>query len=498
MGTLKRREFLQAGALALGGTFLTSRLAFARTGDAKSRFVFIVMRGALDGLAAAPPYGDSDYAGLRRELALKAPGSPGGALPLNGFFGLHPSLTFLHDSYTARELVVFHAIASPYRERSHFDGQDVLENGSPQAHAVQTGWLNRALASLQSGHGQPKELGVALGQNIPLVMRGPASVTSWSPSKLAALDEDTLERITDLYAGDPLLAARLADALAADAIADSAGAPMRAAAADTTPHAVAADMSSAGARHAGGTAAKGAAGDSAAHAVTVDASAVGARHAGAASVTDGPLAVNGTNAGATATRGPTADPNAGGANTPSNQPLLQRAKPTRYTEVVRAAAGFLRRDDGPQVAVFDTTGWDTHANEGNAEGQLAGRLAALDAGLRTLKEELGPRWADTAVLLATEFGRTAATNGTRGTDHGTATAAFLLGGAVQGGRVLVDWPGLSSRSLYEGRDLKPTTDLRSVLKGVLSEHLLVPSSALESSVFPNSTGVRPIKGLLRA
>jgi uncharacterized protein (DUF1501 family) len=445
MRTLKRREFLHAGAMALGGAFLTSRLAFARTGSGKSRFIFIVMRGALDGLAAAPSYGDPDYAGLRRELAIKAPGSPGGALPLDGFFGLHPGLTFLHDSYAARELVVFHAIASPYRERSHFDGQDVLENGSPQAHAVQTGWLNRALASLQSGHGQPKELGVALGQNVPLVMRGPASVTSWSPSKLAALDEDTLERITDLYAGDPLLAARLADALAADAIADSVGAPMQAAAAETVAHAVTADMSSAGTGHAGA-----------------------------------------------------ADPAAGRANMFPNQPLLQRAKPMRYTELVRAAAGFLRRDDGPQVAVFDTTGWDTHANEGSAEGQLAGRLAALDAGLRTLKDELGPIWADTAVLLATEFGRTAATNGTRGTDHGTATAAFLLGGAVQGGRVVADWPGLSARSLYQGRDLKPTTDLRSVLKGVLSEHLLVSSSALESSVFPNSAAARPIKDLLRA
>jgi uncharacterized protein (DUF1501 family) len=242
-------------------------------------------------------------------------------------------------------------------------------------------------------------------------------VTSWSPSKLAALDDDTLERITDLYAGDPLLAARLADALAAGAIADSAASPMQAAAAmaDALP----------------------------------------------------------------------------------NQSLPQRAKPMRYTELVRAAAGFLRRDDGPQVAVFDTTGWDTHANEGNAEGQLAGRLAALDAGLRTLKEELGPAWADTAVVLATEFGRTAATNGTRGTDHGTATAAFLLGGAVQGGRVLADWPGLSAHSLYQGRDLKPTTDLRSVLKGVLSDHLLVSSSVLETSVFPNSADARPIKDLLR-
>jgi len=409
-----RRQFLQAGALALGGAFLTSRLAFARTETGTSRFVFIIMRGALDGLAAVPPHGDSDYSGLRRELALKPPGSQGGVLPLNGFFGLHPSLSFLRDSYTAKELVVFHAIASPYRERSHFDGQDVLENGLVKPHAAQTGWLNRALTGLQPGQARPKELGVALGQNIPLVMRGPAAVTSWSPSKLAALDDDTLQRITDLYSGDPLLAARLADALAATAIADAPEPAMQA---------------------------------------------------------DLP--------------------------TPQSNPL-QRGKPVRYTEIVRATAGFLRRDDGPRVAVFDTTGWDTHANEGNAEGQLAGRLAALDAGLRNFKEELGPTWANTAILLATEFGRTAATNGTRGTDHGTATAAFLLGGAIQGGRVLADWPGLSSRALYQGRDLKPTADLRSVLKGVLSEHLLVSNRTIETEVFPDSTDARPLKGLFRA
>jgi uncharacterized protein (DUF1501 family) len=464
MRTLKRRDFLQTGALALGGAFLTSRLAFASTGSSKSRFVFIIMRGALDGLAAAPPYGDPDYAGLRRELALKAPGSPGGALPLNGFFGLHPSFGFLHDAYSARELLVFHAIASPYRERSHFDGQDVLENGSLQPHAVQTGWLNRALASLQAGHG--KELGVALGQNFPLVMRGPASVTSWSPSKLAALDEDTLERITDLYAGDPLLASRLADALAADAIANAA---------------------SEGAMQSAAARAYGSRDDH----VAADANRT---------VRDTPADSNAMQ-GARNTAASNVQPadDAGDMHAAdAKQPLLQRAKPMRYTEVVRAAAGFLRRDDGPQVAVFDTTGWDTHANEGNAEGQLAGRLAALDAGLRTLKDELGPAWADTAVLLATEFGRTAATNGTRGTDHGTATAAFLLGGAVQGGHVLADWPGLSARSLYQRRDLKPTTDLRSLLKGVLSEHLLVSSSALDSSVFPNSADARPIKGLFRA
>jgi uncharacterized protein (DUF1501 family) len=408
---MERREFLRLTALS-AGALLTSRLAFARTAPGKSRFVLVIMRGALDGLAAVPPYGDPDYAGLRREVALRAPGETSAALPLNGFFGLHPSLQFLQQCYAARELTVFHAVASPYRERSHFDGQDVLENGTPHAHAVQSGWLNRALAQLPGSGG--REAGVALGQNVPLVIRGSAAVTSWSPSKLTALDDDTLARITDLYAGDPLLASRLADA--------------------------------------------------------VNANALVAEEAGSDAMT-------------------------------AMTPVSGAARPApgaRYAEVARAAAGFLREADGPNVAVFDTTGWDTHANEGGAQGQLAGRLTALDTGLATLKQELGNSWNDTAVLLVTEFGRTAAINGTRGTDHGTATAAFLVGGAVAGGRVIADWPGLSARALYQGRDLAPTLDLRAVLKGILAQHLAVPARALDQAVFPDSSAVAPLRDLLRA
>ena len=420
---MKRRDFLTAGTLAASGALLASRLSFANTTrNGKSRFVFIILRGALDGLAAVPPHGDRDYVSLRRDLALPA----GSVLPLNNLFGLHPSLNFLAESFTARELIVFHAVASPYRERSHFDGQDVLESGHVRAHAAQSGWLNRALASIPAGRVSDKELGVALGQNTPLVMRGPAAVTSWSPSKLAALDDDTLERITDLYAGDPLLARRIADALAADAIADS---PMMSVDPGAGMGVVASDVSN------------------------------------------------------------TSAPN------PRGKP--EAARGALYTEVVHAAAEFLRRDDGPKVAVFDTTGWDTHANEGSAQGQLAGRLAALDAGLRALKEQLGPAWGETAVLLATEFGRTAAINGTRGTDHGTGAAAFLVGGAVRGGRVIADWPGLAGRALYEGRDLMPTLDLRSVLKGVLEEHLLISARALDTAVFPDSGAAKALGGLVR-
>jgi len=419
---MQRREFLNLGALLAGGALLTSRVAFARTDERRPRFVLIIMRGALDGLATVPPYGDRDYAALRGEFALRAPGEAGGALPLDGFFGLHPSLAFLQQCYAARELTVLHALASPYRERSHFDGQDVLENGSPRARALTSGWLNRALAS-SPPPGQ--EAGVALGQNVPLVMRGPAAVTSWSASKLGALDEDTLARITDLYAADPLLSVRLADALAADAIACADGAVSLAATApDTAPRA----MSAAG-------------------------------------------------------------------TPPPARPA--QANGARYAQVVRAAAGFLRQEAGPRVAMFDTAGWDTHANEGAAQGQLAGRLGALDSGLATLKQELGPVWSDTAVLLVTEFGRTAAINGTRGTDHGTATAALLVGGAVAGGRVIADWPGLAARALYQGRDLAPTLDLRSVLKGLLHEHLQVPPRELERTVFPDSRTARPLTGLVR-
>jgi uncharacterized protein (DUF1501 family) len=397
---------------------ISSRLAFARTAINRSRFVLILMRGALDGLAAVPPYADPDYVSLRREVALGGPGKASGALPLNGFFGLHPALRSLHQCYLARELTVFHALASPYRERSHFDGQDVLENGTPQPHALQSGWLNRALAQLPGSAG--REAGVIPGQSVPLVMRGPAAVTSWLPSNLAALDEPTLQRITDLYPQNVVLAGRLADALAAGAMASEAR-----------------DRS-----------------------------------------------------GERASEKSTAVVSGNAHPVPANT--------ARYTEVVRAATAFLRQPEGPNIAVFDTSGWDTHANAGGAQGQLAARLAALDAGLGTLKRELGGVWGDTAVLLVTEFGRTAALNGTRGTDHGTATAAFLVGGAVAGGRVISDWPGLSARSLYKGRDLAPTLDLRAVLKGILVEHLGVSPRALEQTIFPGSSSVQPLRDLLRA
>src|SRR5262245_26474893 len=398
-------------AVACGLLTQLPRLSFAAA-DSESRLVLVILRGALDGLTAVPPYGDSDYASARRELAIAKPGAKAGALELDRTFGLHPSLKQLHQRFQRHELAIVHAVASPYRERSHFDGQNVLENGTPQPSGTTSGWLNRAIAVMPAAaRSTPQELGLALGQNVPLVLRGDQRVTSWAPSLLPEVEPDTLARLADLYAGDPILAMRLNEATAIDALASE-------------------QMGS-------------------------DSSASRAARAGAGNI-------------------------------------------ARLKLMASTAGKFLSAADGPRVGVFDATGWDTHAQEGAATGQLAQRLQGLDEVLDTLTTGLQPVWKHTVIVVVTEFGRTVALNGTRGTDHGTGTCAFVLGGAVNGGRVIADWPGLNARSLYESRDLKPTTDLRAVFKGVLLAHYNITSRQLDDSVFPSSASARPLQDLLHA
>jgi uncharacterized protein (DUF1501 family) len=167
-----------------------------------------------------------------------------------------------------------------------------------------------------------------------------------------------------------------------------------------------------------------------------------------------------------------------------------------FSEAAGNAAKFLAQPDGPRVGALALDGWDTHVNEGIATGRLSQLLGALDDALATVQTNMGPAWNDTVVALATEFGRTAHINGTDGTDHGTATVALLVGGALKGGRVIADWPGLKSTDLYENRDLKPTTDLRAVLKGVLKDHLRADDRVLAQNVFPGSADVKPMTGLV--
>lgn len=390
-----RRAFLQSAALA-GVTAMLPRFTLADA-DTDARLVLVILRGALDGLAAVPAYGDSSYVKQRGALAITSLDSR-----LDGMFALNPALVHLHERYRAKELIVFHAAASPYRERSHFDGQDLLENGTATPSAVRDGWLNRMLPALPVARTRSTEqLAVALAQNVPLVLRGEARVNSWAPSRLPETDADTLERITDLYADDAYFAERLQAALAAN------------------------------------------------------------------------------------------DVVAGGMNAGRRDPLGQ------FNLITSAAGKLLAPQNGSRIAVIEVGGWDTHANQGADAGQLANRLRALDQGLEALRAALGPTWARTAVLVVTEFGRTVAVNGTRGTDHGTATCAFLVGGAVAGGRVIADWPGLATSALYQGRDLQPTLDLRSVFKGVLAGHFDAAERDIEERVFPDSRKVRPLEGLIR-
>jgi uncharacterized protein (DUF1501 family) len=390
-----RRDALKT----LGGLAALSALpglALAQGAPGDRRLVFVFLRGGLDGLSAVPAYGDPDFARRRGELTIAPPGETNGALKLDATFGLHPLLPEMHKLYAAGELAVLHAAATPYRDRSHFDAQNVLENGTAKPYGRDAGWLNVALVESAQRSG-----GVALGASVPLVLRGAAPVTSWSPSVMPSPDPDLLERLGRLYRDDPLLAKPFAAAVETQALMEGQG--MR----------------------------------------------------------DGGMGGRGAPVGA----------------------------------LVQAAGRFLTQPGGPRVATIDFGGWDTHANQAGDLGPLARNLRQLDRAMVQLKTALGPAWKHTAVLVVTEFGRTVAVNGSRGTDHGTAAAAFALGGAVRGGRVIAQWPGLADRDLHEGRDLRATLDLRALFKAALAAQLGTGESALETKVFPDSRGVRPLEGL---
>jgi uncharacterized protein (DUF1501 family) len=393
------------------------------------RFVVVVLRGAMDGLAAVPPYADPDYRATRGSLALAEPGKDQGILDLDGFYGLHPALQPLHDSYSKGELAVIHAVATPYRDRSHFDGQDLLENGTVTPHALDNGWLNRALGLM----GGDRTLGLAVGQSVPLILRGSAKVTSWAPSRLPEVSPDFLDKVADLYRRDPLFGTALAEGMSDQALVDRVM-----------------DQG------------------------TVDRSAMD----------QGAMDPEATARPATQSDGATMDADA------------RRGRTVALIKQVTGTVGKLLADPaGPRLAVIDVPGWDTHAGQGTTVGQLAPVLKALGEGLAEFAPALGPAWRETAMLTLTEFGRTAAVNGTAGTDHGTASAAFLMGGAVHGGRVIADWPGLSRDKLYQGRDLAPTTDTRAICKALLRDHLGLPGDAIDRVVFPGSGEVRAMTEL---
>jgi uncharacterized protein (DUF1501 family) len=367
-----------------------------------------VLRGALDGLAAVAPVGDPDWMRLRGDNAHTLNGA-NAALPLDAMFALNPAMPNLYRLYKSNQAAVVHAVATPYRERSHFDGQDVLESGLPRPGSVDTGWLNRALISLAPGErvNSRGRDAFAVGPVAPLVVRGKAQVLSWTPPRLPPASDDTVMRLLDLYRHtDPVMAQALEERIGLTAIARAGGMDQ---------------------------------------------------------------------------------------NGKASAPGQVRAY---FAESAGAAARFLAQADGPRIGALAFDGWDTHANEGESNGRLATLLGALDGAIAAVETGMGDHWKDTAVVVVTEFGRTARINGTDGTDHGTATIALLAGGAIKGGRVIADWPGLKDANLLDGRDLKPTLDLRAVLKGLLHDHVRVDTAALSDSVFPGSSPIAPMRGLI--
>lgn len=381
---IARRKLLSAAGLGAGALFVAPGLALA-TVPTERRFVFIIQRGAADGLDIVRPHGDPAFAGMRGMLVeTTATGTK-----LDGMFTLHPALTEVGKMYGKGEALFVHAVASPYRDRSHFDGQNVLETGGAQPYAVRDGWLNRLVAMLPRSSDQA----IAIASTVPTALRGSVQVASYEPSALPQAQDDLLTRVTALYDADPELHPVWAAALETKGLAAQANARQ--------------DPASLG----------------------------------------------------------------------------------------RLTASFLTKPSGPRIAMLETLGWDTH----NAQkGRLSNQLRGLDSMLAALRDGLGSAWAETTVLVATEFGRTAAVNGTGGTDHGTASAAMLVGGAVKGGRVISDWPGLAPSKLYQARDLRPTTALDALIVGAAAEGLALDPERVGRGLFAQATGHRPISGLIKA
>jgi uncharacterized protein (DUF1501 family) len=409
-----RRELLLASGVLFAWAYLPK---LARAEGRDPRFLVIVLRGALDGLATVAPVGDPNWIKLRGDKALTLDGA-NAALPLDSFFALNPAMPNLHRLYQAGQATIVHAAATPYRERSHFDGQDVLESGLGKPGSVDSGWLNRALAALEpTGRARTNARAFGVGPVTPLVVRGPAPVVSWTPPRLPPVSNETILRLLDLYNHtDPALARALEERMDLAAIARAGG------------------META------------------------------------------------------------LDQN--GQPRPGGQPAGPAQVRAYFAESAGAAAKFLANAEGPRIGALAFDGWDTHVDEGAVRGRLATLLGALDGAVAAIETNMGAAWNETVVAVVTEFGRTARINGNDGTDHGTATVALMAGGALKGGRVIADWPGLKDADLHDGRDLKPTTDLRAVLKGVLKDHLRVDDKVLATRVFPDSAAVPPLPGLV--
>jgi len=379
---LTRRRFVTISSAA-GASLLAPRLTFAAA-NTDRRFIFFILRGAVDGLEMVIPYADSNYQKARGTLAIEQEKST----KLDGTFALHPALTQTASMFASGQALFVHAIASSFRDRSHFDAQNILETGGKAPYAQKDGWLNRLAALAPKAPAEP----IAFASTVPAALRGPAEVTSYAPSALPDAPDDLYARVAQLYEQDAQL-------------------------------------------HKLWTAAMDARGMASGTSARPDAASLG-----------------------------------------------------------KLAATFLAKENGPRIAMLESSGWDTHNQQ---TGRLNRQFTALDATLGAMRDGLGDVWNKTIILVATEFGRTVAPNGTGGTDHGTATAAMVLGGAVKGGRVLTDWPGLAPGNLFENRDLRPTLAINSLISGVAGESLGIEPGLVLRTLFADANSVKPLEGFLK-
>jgi uncharacterized protein (DUF1501 family) len=430
---LNRRQFLSLSAAASLGSSLSLSPLMAMGDDYKDkRFVFVILRGGMDAVSAVAPYAEQNYYDSRPKLAVPRPGDRGGLIDLDGYFGFHPALAKLKPYYDNKELAVVHAVASSYRGRSHFDAQDVLENGTEKINGAKDGWLNRLVGTMAANGRDASKIGLAIGDQVPLAFQGGVNVASWHPlmNQSAQLDA-FISKVLPLYKDHPVLGKSLQDGK---------------------------------------------------YIKTMAMAAMG----------DGPSYLEDQ-----LDTSPTDDMMMGD-DARMDGKLPPRHRATLSPANMKVVGALLSKENGPRVAMFESGGWDTHARQGVVLGALGNRLGTLAEMLDILAQSMQSVWDDTVVLVTTEFGRQVQENGSQGTDHGTGSLALVMGGAVNGGKIYGDWPTIAEDSLFEKRDLMPTTDLRAVQKAVLHGHLGVPLTDINHTILPGSGGVKMMYGLVRS
>jgi len=371
---ISRRDFLKGTATSL---FLAGfNLPALATSSRKKNLVVIMLRGGMDGLCAVPVIGDKNFEKRRKNILIE------NTIKLNSDFALHPRLKGFHQCWEENTGSIVHATSIPYKQRSHFEGQNLMESGGRVPYQEKTGWVGRAmkLANLQGD-------GLALSLPMPLLLRGIPKNNNYFPTWGRLPRKDTLDLLKSVYADsseDELLQMM-------DFIKKRKDEQMM-----------------------GGT---------------------------------------------------------GGGDRQKNKNLA------------RQAAKYLRKSDGPRVAVFEVNGFDTHAAQGGVDGTHTKCLVEMDEIINNLKDNLQEAYKDTIILTVTEFGRTIKQNGGNGTEHGYGTAIFMAGGLIKKSQVHTDWPGLKRKEMYEGRDLNATIDARSVYASAMSTVFDLDFKRIQKDVF---------------